>query len=198
MKISFGTWSFAFGPYADDPIPFDKIVNRVSGAGYDGVELSGFPPHITLEDYATQESRRGLVSRLADLNLGISGYSADFTTVNPTVKGNGVRYLDLFRRTVELCAEIGAPLIRIDTISAPGSIDEADYETALGRVADLWHEAAGIAGKAGVRMGWEFEPGFVFNKLSEIIAVHDRVDHPNFGLVFDTAHAYMCSVVGAR
>jgi sugar phosphate isomerase/epimerase len=45
---------------------------------------------------------------------------------------------------------------------------------------------------------WEFEPGFVFNKPSEVLALHGRVGHPNFRLVFDTSHAYMCSVVGSR
>ncbi len=28
--------------------------------------------------------------------------------------------------------------------------------------------------------------------------MHDKVDHPNFRIMFDTCHAYMCAVVGAR
>jgi len=47
-------------------------------------------------------------------------------------------------------------------------------------------------------MVWEFEPGFVFNKPSEVVALHDKIGHPWFQLVFDTAHAYLCGVVGAR
>ncbi len=45
---------------------------------------------------------------------------------------------------------------------------------------------------------WEFEPGFVFNKPSEVVTLHDRVNHPNFRVLLDTCHAYMCAVVGAR
>lgn len=198
MKISLGSWAFSFGPYADDPIPFDKTVRRLAEAGYDGVEVCGFPPHITLDQYPTKDSRREVVRLLEGLELGVSGYAADFTSVNPTVAGNRQKYLDLFQRNVEMCVDIGSPAIRVDSGAAPGSIPAADYQPAFARLADVWRDAAGIAAKAGVRMVWEFEPGFVFNKPSEVVAMHDRVGHPNFKVMFDTSHAYMCGVVGAR
>jgi sugar phosphate isomerase/epimerase len=198
MKISLGTWAFSFGPFADDPVPFAKVAARLSEAGYDGVEVCGFPPHITLDSYPTSESRRELARFLQDHKLGISGYVGDFSTINPTVEGNRERYLDLFRRNVELCADIGSPTIRVDTVAAPGSVRNRDYQATFDRLADIWREAAGIAAEAGVRMAWEFEPGFLFNKPSEILSMHQQVGHPNFFILFDTTHAYMCSVVGAR
>ena len=84
------------------------------------------------------------------------------------------------------------------SIAAPGSIEDSDYQSAFDRLADVWHDAAGIAQDAGVRMVWEFEPGFAFNKPSEVVALHQKVGHPNFFVMFDTSHAYMCAVVGAR
>ena len=60
MKISLGSWAFSFGPYADNPIPFDKTAKRLSEAGYDGIEICGFPPHITLEEYPDKKSRNGV------------------------------------------------------------------------------------------------------------------------------------------
>lgn len=198
MKISLGSWSFTFGPYADHPVPLEQIVRKVAAVGYDGLELCGYPPQVTLERYATAAARRDLKSLLSDHNLAISGYSADQTMCNPTIPGNREPYLDLFFRQVELCADIGSPMIRIDTVSAPGSIPEQDYTSTFERLADLWREAATMAAGAGVKVIWEFEPGFAFNKPSEIISLHDRIGHPNFKLVFDTAHAYLCGVVGAR
>jgi sugar phosphate isomerase/epimerase len=198
MKISLGSWAFSFGPYADDPIPFEQTVRRLSAAGYDGIEICGFPPHITLENYPTTESRRDLVRLLTDHHLGISGYAADFTAVNPLGPGNRSRYLDLFQRNVQMCVDIGSPSLRVDTIAAPGSIAEDEYQVSFERLADLWREAAGIAQQAGIRIVWEYEPGFAFNKISEVIALHTRIGDPNFRLLFDTAHAYMCAVVGAR
>ena len=49
-----------------------------------------------------------------------------------------------------------------------------------------------------MRLVWEFEPGFWLNKPSEVNRVVDAVDHPHFKLLFDTSHAYMGAVVGAR
>src|SRR6266852_158240 len=104
MKVSLGSWAFSFGPFADDPIPFETTVKRLSDAGYDGIEICGFPPHITLESHSTKESRQALARFLQDNRLGVSGYAADFTSVNPVAPGNRQKYLDLFRRNVEMCA----------------------------------------------------------------------------------------------
>ena len=198
MKLSMGSWAFSFGPYAASPVALNTIIERLAKAGYDGVELSGFPPHVALEDYPSRESRAGLALFIADHGLGISGYSADLSYVNPVVEGHKEKYLRLFQRHVDLCADLGSPLIRVDTVSAPGSVEDDEYEDAFERLADTWREAAGIAADRGVRMAWEFEPGFIFNKPSEVIAMHEQVDHPNFRIMFDTCHAYMCGVVGAR
>jgi len=198
MKVSLGSWAFSFGPFADHPIPFEKTVKRLSEAGYDGIEICGFPPHVTLDKYPSRESRRNLVRFLDDHKLGVSGYAADFTTVNPVVAGNKQKYLDLFKRNVEICADIGSASIRVDSIAAPGSIDSQDYRAAFERLADVWHDAAVIAQQGGMRLVWEFEPGFAFNKPSEVLTMHQEVEHPNFMIMFDTSHAYMCGVVGAR
>jgi len=198
MKVSLGSWAFSFGPFADNPIPFEKTAKRLSEAGYDGIEICGFPPHITLAEYPSQESRRRLVRFLEDHKLGVSGYAADFTSVNPVVAGNQQKYLDLFRRNVEMCVDIGSPNIRVDSIAAPGSIEDRDYRPAFDRLAEVWRAAAGIAQESGIRMVWEFEPGFVFNKPSEVAGLHQAVGHANFFVLLDTSHAYMCSVVGAR
>ena len=198
MKISLGSWAFSFGPYASNPIPFEQTVKRLSSAGYDGIEICGFPPHVTQGKYPTTESRKELVRFLKDNHLGVSGYAADFSSVNPVAPGNKQKYLDLFKRNVQMCVDIGSPAIRVDSVAAPGSIADRDYAASFDRLAGLWREAAGIAQDAGIRMNWEFEPGFVFNKPSEVVTMHQRVGHPNFCIMFDSSHAYMCAVVGAR
>jgi sugar phosphate isomerase/epimerase len=198
MKLSMGSWSFTFGPYSAEPKPIEEVARRLAAAGYDGIELNGYPPHVTLERYPAAAARAGLRSMLAGLGLGISGYSSDLGEHNPTVPANRQAYLDEFRRQVELCRDIGAPMIRVDTSTAPGSVPEVEYESCLHRLADLWRECAGAARQAGVLMAWEFEPGFLFNKPSEVARLHELVGHPWFRLLFDTAHAHMCAVEGAR
>ena len=198
MKLSMGSWAFSFGPYSNHPISFEKTVKRLSSAGYDGIEICGFPPHVTLDKYPDSESRTELTDFLAGNKLGVSGYSADLSSVNPVTPGNKQRYLELFERHLEMCVDIGSPAIRVDSIAAPGSIPDNDYKPAFGRLANVWRDAASIAEKYGIRLVWEFEPGFAFNKPSEVLAMHERVNHTNFNIMFDTSHAYMCGVVGAR
>jgi sugar phosphate isomerase/epimerase len=197
MKISLGSWAFSFGPYAADPVSFDKTARHLAASGYDGIDICGFPPHISLESYPTKQSREQVVTLLSDLGLGVSGYSADFP-VSPVAPHNETVYADLMKRNIEMSADLGSPSLRVDTVAAPGSIPDDEYEQAFHRIAKLWAEGAELAAKSGVRLVWEFEPGFAFNKPAEIIRMHQEVRHPNFSILFDTSHAYMCSVVGAR
>jgi len=198
MKISLGSWAFSFGPYAGKPVPFETIAEWLSKAGYDGIEVCGFPPHVTLLSHPTAASRKELVKRLSDLKLEVSGYAADFTLANPVTEGNADRYLELFKQNLELVVEIGSPTIRVDTVAAPGLLDDSEYDGAMDRLAAVWHKAAALAEDAKIRMVWEFEPGFLFNKPTEILKLHQKVAHANFHVLFDTSHAYMCGVMAAR
>ena len=65
-------------------------------------------------------------------------------------------------------------------------------------MAKAWHQAAAVCQQAGVKLVWEFEPGFWLNKPSEVFNIVETVDHDNFKVLFDTSHAYMCAVVGVR
>ncbi len=198
MKISLGSWAFSFGPYAAAPVPFEAVVDRLAKAGYEGVDVCGFQPHVSLDKYPTRQSRAGLVRYLEDRNIRVSGYSADFSDVNPVIAENESAYLDLMKRNVQMCVDLGSPSLRVDTGVAPGSIPDDEYERSFHRIAKLWAEGAEMAQRGGIRLVWEFEPGFAFNKPSEIVRMHALTAHPNFGVMFDTSHAYMCGVVGAR
>jgi sugar phosphate isomerase/epimerase len=198
MKFSMGAWSFTFGPYADAPKLLPEVCARLKSAGYDGIELSGYPPHVALKSYKARESRGEIRRLLADQGLGVSGYSADLTPVNPLIPSNRQRYLDRFERLLELCMDVGSPSIRIDTGAAPGSLSDEEYQAAFHQLADVWRGCAVLAEQAQVRIVWEFEPGFIFNKPSEVVALHQMIGHPWFQVLFDTSHAYLCSVRGAR
>jgi sugar phosphate isomerase/epimerase len=198
MKISLGSWAFSFGPYAEHPVPFETIARRCSETGYDGIEVCGFPPHITLESFPSAQSRKQVARLLSDFGLGISGYSADLSEVNPVSPDNHDRYLELFRQNVGMCADLGSPMIRVDSGAAPGSLPDSEYKEAFHQISALWSECAEIARTSNIRLVWEFEPGFAFNKPGEVVRMHQEVRHPNFFVLFDTAHAYMSAVVGAR
>jgi sugar phosphate isomerase/epimerase len=197
-KISLGSWAFTYGPYAENPVSFERTARRLAQAGYDGIEIGGFEPHVTLERYPDSGSRREVRRMLDDLALGVSGYAADFGSTDPITPANRRAYLDLFSRFIEVCVDLGAPSLRVDCVKGPDGIPPAEARSAQLRLADVWREAASRAESSGVRVVWEFEPAFVFNKPSQVIDLVQSVGHPNFRVLFDTSHAYMCGVVGAR
>ena len=200
-KLSIGTWAYTFGPYEKDPVPFDKVVEKLGKLKYDGVEIGAFRPHVHPDDYPTDADRTGLRSLIADNNLEVSGLAADFWgDKGPATDAGqeGGYYVDLFKKNVKLCTDIGSPSIRVDTVSPPDGAPGVDRATAWKRIADTWRTCATIAQDAGIGMAWEFEPGFLFNKPSDVVSLVEEVNHPNFGVLFDTCHAYMCGVVGAR
>jgi len=198
-KVSLGSWAFAFGPYASDPIPFDKTAKRLAEAGYDAIEVCGIQEHITPEAYPTKESRAEVKKMLDGLGLERSGYACDQYAFDPTEPGNKEKYLDRFQQNLEMCQDLGIKDIRIDSVAPPNKYSDANgYESARGRAVEVFNAAAQKAQDAGIRLHWEFEPGFIFNKPSDIVSMPDKVAHPNFDVMYDTSHAYMCAVAGAR
>ncbi|MCP5119448.1 MAG: sugar phosphate isomerase/epimerase [bacterium] len=68
----------------------------------------------------------------------------------------------------------------------------------MSRVVSTWKTCCDIAADAGQNVVWEFEPGFAFNKPSDVTRIHDAVDKGNFGIMYDTCHGQIVGVVGAR
>ena len=196
-RIALGSWNYIFGPYGERPISIEETVERLSAAGYDGVELCGFKPHIHPDLYPTPESREGLKELLKKNGLGTSGFAPDFMAVPPGTAA-AEDYKKVFRQVLDLARDIGMPKLRVDTVSAPDSLQGAERQAVLKKIANVWRECAQMAADAGVILTWEFEPGFIFNKPSEILALISAVNHENFTALFDTSHAQMCAVVGAR
>lgn len=200
-KLSIGSWAYTFGPYESNPVPFDTVVRTLGSYGFDGIEIGAFRPHIHPDDYPMDWDRERIKNLIKVNGLEVSGIAADFwATPGPATdeaQENNL-YINLFKKNLQLCLDLGAPAIRVDTVNGPDGAPGVDRETAWKRLVENWRECAGIAEPFGVKVVWEFEPGFMFNKPSEIIQLVKDVNHPNFTILFDTCHAYMCAVVGAR
>ena len=197
-KISVGTWAYIWGGYADKPIGLETVVKGLQDLKFDGVEFGVFAPHLSLEDAKDRKKRLAVKKLLDDHGLGVSGIAADFGAVPPMLC-NPADYLDVVMLHAEICHDLGTNKMRTDTIVGPTEIPGGmDYETCFWRTAQVFRRAAEVAGAQGVKFVWEFEPGFLYNKPSEIARMAYAVDHPNFGVLFDSCHAHMCAVVGAR
>lgn len=197
-RISIGTWAYSIGPYADNPVPFEEVIDRLAGLGFHGVELGGFPPHPNPDDLPSREQRREVAARVYEKGLAWSGLAANLWGEKLINTDDQSHYVAEFRKNVVFCQDLGIDAIRVDTVQPPTIFTEVDEETARARVVNAWKQCSAIAADHGVRVLWEFEPGFAFNKPSDILRILDEVGHDNFTVEYDTCHAHMVAAVGAR
>jgi len=192
-RSSIGLWAYIWGAYSESPIPHEKAVETVAGMGFDGVEVAAYEPYFSNN---SSRNRRVLRKLYDDNGLDRSGLLAPFPSA---VRSSTIEYLDAVKANLDICIDVGIPMLRVETAEPPTiASGSPEFVEASSTAAANWNAAAEECAVAGVRLVWEFEPGFLFNKPSEITAMVDQVAHPNFSLLFDICHAYMCSVNGAR
>lgn len=197
-RISIGTWAYSIGPYANNPVPWEEIISKLSALGFDGVELGGFGIHPNPDNMPTKEQRQACKQGVADAGLAFSGLAANLWGEHLVDTADNTAYLNEFRKNLDFCVDLGIPGIRVDSVQPPTIFDQVDPDTARNRVVTTWKQCAKEAADKGVYVTWEFEPGFAFNKPSDILRIVDEVNDDNFGVQFDTCHAHMVAAVGAR
>jgi sugar phosphate isomerase/epimerase len=199
-KISVGTSAFTMGTYAENPIPFEQVVMRLAELGYDGLEIPAIDGYGSLQDYPDSASRQKLTKLVRSAGLEISSYGADlspspFFSAEPDIRADA---RILFTRAIEFCLDCEIQVIRVDTLAEPPHPPGVGFEQAWQRTVESFRYYAEDAQRHGIVVAWEFEPGFMFNKPSEIVGLVKEVDHPNFTVMFDACHAHMCAAIGAR
>ena len=115
-------------------------------------------------------------------------------------------YLTAFLGWCVFASELDAKTIRVDSVIAPDYFETDEgkkigHQAGLDRIVNVWDKCSKIAADYGLNVCWEFEPGFAFNKPSEIVTLVDAVrakGNTNFGVLYDTCHAHMCAAVGAN
>ena len=208
-RISIGSWAYTIGPYADHPVPFDTVCSRVKDLGLDGVELGAFPPHPNPGNPSGPDSewpgampeksqRDELRAKMRALGLAFSGIAANLWSEKLINTDDQTKYIAEFKRNSEFARDLSIQGVRVDCVQPPTIHREIDYQTAMERVVKTWKVCCQIAADNGQYVTWEFEPGFAFNKPSDILRIHDAVGEANFGLLYDTCHGQMVGVNGAR
>jgi sugar phosphate isomerase/epimerase len=202
-KISNGSWAYCFGPYKYNPVDFHTVIHKLSDLGLDGVELGGFPPHPSPDSHDTKPKRQQLKQEVRDHGLEFSGLAANLWMHKLVSVTDSGPFIAEFAKNLFFAEDLGIDCIRVDTLEPPDVLEKTktDPKLARERAVKAWDHCAKLAANRGVRVCWEFEPGFVFNKPSEIVSIVDEVrslGNPNFGVLYDTSHAHMCASVGAR
>jgi sugar phosphate isomerase/epimerase len=208
-KISIGTWAYLF----NQEVPtteFHQILHKLQDLGYDGVELGSFGPHPSPVSHPTRASRQKLKKEIADHGLALSGIAVDLWSFKAPgtsiLDETPAAYVTAFLGWCAFASDLDAKTIRVDTVLPPNFFETEDgkkigYQQGLDRIVAVWDKCSKIAADYGLNVCWEFEPGFAFNKPSEIVRIVDAVrgkGNSNFGVLFDSCHAHMCAAVGAN
>ncbi len=208
-RTSIGTWAFLFNQ--KEPIAFEEVVSGLQALHFDGLELGGFGIHPNPDALTTAEQRAAVRDLWESRGMGCSGLAADLWGEQLISAPSNESYLAAFRKNLQFCNDLGIEVIRVDTTEDPWVLGDVPgetrpekvtkqvaYDAALERVCDTWRQCAQEAADAGVRVVWEFEPGFAFNKPSDIFRVIDGINHDNFLTMFDTCHADNVAAQGQR
>ncbi len=202
-KLSIGTWAYIFNqekPTND----FHEILHKLHHLGYEGVELGGFNPHPGPDTCDTKEKRAKLKQEVKDHGLQFSALAADLWSQKLLSVEDSGPYVAAFAKNLFFAEDLGIDTIRIDTVEDVTKVKNAgiDPKVVFDRAVRAFDLCSKLAASRGIRICWEFEPGFPINKPSEILAlvkaVRDDRNNPNFGVLYDTCHAHMCAAVGAN
>jgi len=200
-KLSIGSWAYIFNqetPTND----FHQVVHKLCDLGYEGVELGGFNPHPGPDTY-DRAKRQKLRRDVAEHGLQFSGLAADLWSQKLVSVEDQGPYIGAFAKNVFFAEDLGIDTIRVDTVEPITAMKEKklDPKLVFDRVVRAFDLCSKLAADRGIKICWEFEPGFPLNKPSEILALVDAVrakGNSNFGVLFDTCHAHMCAAVGAN
>ena len=205
-KLSIGSWAYIFNQ--DKPTTdFHVILHKLQDLGYEGVELGSFGAHPTPFSHPTKADRQKLKKDVADHGLEFSGIAVDlwaFKKPGPSIMDeNPVPYVAAFLGFAAFASDLGIKTIRVDAVEPPDffQTQKMDPKVGMSRLIDVWDRCSKIAADYGMNVTFEFEPGFVFNKPSEVLQIVDGVrakGNSNFGVLYDTCHAHMCAAVGAN
>lgn len=195
-KLSIGTWAFLS---QDQPTTdFHALVHKLGHLGYQGIELGGFTPHPNPESHDTTEKRQKLRKMVVDHRLDFSAYVPDLWAQQLWSVEDAAPFLAAFEKHLIFAADLDIKTIRVDTVEPVSRVMETGIEAKLlfDRCVRAFEACAKRAAAHGISVAWEFEPAFPVNKPNEIVALVDAVrglGNANFGVLFNTCHAHVCS-----
>jgi sugar phosphate isomerase/epimerase len=192
--------NLAFSTNAYLKYSFTEAVTRLAKIGYRGVEIMADVPH-AWPAYLLPEQKQAIRDALAANNLAISNINAFMmhavsderqlywhpSWIEPDPHYRGVR-VNHTKRALTLAKELGAKCITTE----PGGPVAAgqSWSAALKLFVEMIKPVAEHAGKEGVLLLVEPEPGLLIETAEQFEELMRHIDSPAVGLNFDIGHFY--------
>ena len=119
-RTSIGTWAFNIGPYAEQPVPFDEVGERLAELGFDGhgarrLQRLPEPQHHA----GPGAARRAQGARCRGWGLGFSGLAADLWSQHLIDTDDPSAYIAEFEKNADFARDLGIKGVRVDTVQPP-------------------------------------------------------------------------------
>lgn len=190
---------FAYSTNAYTRRPLDSALRDIRARGFEGVEILADVPHAFPDRRLDVRALRSVLSEtgLAISNLNgntASGLDPDrrdpagfWPSLLDRDEGLRARKVDYLRRLIDLARRLGAPCVC--TASGPCPPGE-DPDSAWNRLRGGLDEVLEFASREpAVRLGIEYEPGFLVGDLASLTRLLGEAAHPLLGANLDLGHA---------
>ena len=163
------------------------IIARLKKIGFDGVEVPIFEGDV--------DHYKKIRKELDNLGLGCTTVGLMTPEANPIAPDPALRQaaVERFKRLIEWTATLKAELMAGPFHSPLGVFSgTGPTEDEKKRGADVLHQAAEIAHKAGVKLAIEYLNRFecyFLTTAADARTLVKRVNHPNFRMLYETFHA---------
>ncbi len=181
----------------------EEAIRRIADLGYAGIELMFDTPHAWPEDVKPADV--GRIRKALDASgLQIANVNAFMmrkindprqpywhpSWIEPDRAYRQVR-IDHTVRSLSLAAELGVKHISTE----PGGplASESQREEAMSTFVEMLKPVLEHAGKVGVKLMIEPEPGLLIENMAQFLDLRSRIDSPWMGLNYDVGHFYCVS-----
>jgi sugar phosphate isomerase/epimerase len=195
MKLSFSTNAFTNHSVFDG-------VERIAAAGYEGVELLADAPHLYADTVSRQDlermkeilDRTGIEVANINANTAMGYYGRPFweplfepSLANPDRSLRQWR-IDYSKKCVDMAQVLGAPCV---SVTSGRLVPGVDPEKSMDLLKESLRELLDHAGKEGVRVGIEYEPGILIECYDELAVLLKEMDSPYLGANLDLGHSHV-------
>lgn len=169
--------------YAGEDI--EQGIKRISGFGYDGVELVGEPEQMDAHHIRKLLNQYHIA---ASSICAIYTPERDLASSRSEIRKNAVNYL---KSCVDFAKITGAQGISVTPTANMKIHAEADRETELGWAIESIREAGMYAGEHGVCLTiepWNRYENYLINRMEQSLSLVNEINLPNVGCMGDTYH----------
>jgi sugar phosphate isomerase/epimerase len=185
---------FAYSTNAYTKWPLEKAVADVRARGFDGVEILADAPHAWPKTTDVDALKRALAGfPISNLNANTAvGFARDVphgfrpSIIEPDL-GERKKKIEYVKNVIDLARALGAPCVCTATgPQAPGQPSSKASALCFDAFEQILAHAER---KPEVRVGVEYEPGFLVGGMRDALRLINELDHPLMGVNLDLGHA---------